>query len=145
VYHSAPLAEETEFAGSPHLKVFISIDTPDTDFEVALYEILPDGRSVRLGSDVRRARFRETTEKEVFLKPGDVLPYDFDFPFFARRLAKGSRVRLVLRAPNSIFLEKNYNSGGDVADETAAVARTAHVRVYHDREHASVLTLPIGR
>jgi hypothetical protein len=58
-------------------------------------------------------------------------------------MAKGSRLRLVVSAPNSINFEKNYNSGGVVANETAKDARAARVRILHDAEHASVLDVPI--
>jgi hypothetical protein len=42
---------------------------------------------------------------------------------------------------NSIFWQKN--SGGVVADETVKDARTAHVKIYHDSEHASAIDLPL--
>ena len=72
--------------------------------------------------------------------------YTFDnFTWFARRIAKGSRLRLVFSCPNSINLEKNYNSGGDVSRETAKDARTAHVVLYHDAAHTSALELPVVR
>jgi predicted acyl esterase len=72
--------------------------------------------------------------------------YDFHgFTFFSRRIAKGSRLRLMLRSPNSIQLEKNYNSGGVVANESAKDAHTAHIAVYHNAGHASYLELPISR
>jgi predicted acyl esterase len=90
------------------------------------------------------APFAEDTEKLVV--PGQVLPYTFDtFTWFSRRVAKGSRLRLVVSCPNTIYLEKNYNSGKPVADETAADARTAHVMVYHDAEHPSAVELPVVR
>jgi uncharacterized protein len=57
---------------------------------------------------------------------------------------KGSRLRLAVYSPNSIFWQKNYNSGGVVAEETAKDARTAHVKIYHDAEHASAIQLPLG-
>jgi predicted acyl esterase len=63
--------------------------------------------------------------------------------FVARRLMKGSRLRLVISTPNSIFWQKNYNSGGVVADETAKDARTAHIQVYHDTAHASLIQLSL--
>jgi len=72
------------------------------------------------------------------------VPYVFDgFTFFSRRIAKGSRMRLVLNCLNSIYWEKNYNSGGVVANETAKDARTAHITVYHDAAHPSRLELPV--
>ena len=54
--------------------------------------------------------------------------------------------RLVLEfGIDSMFWEKSYNSGGDVAAESVWDARTAHVTLVHDAEHASVLEIPIGR
>jgi hypothetical protein len=120
------------------------MDVPDTDLEVDLYEVLKDGSSVALTSDVKRARYRESLRAEKLVTAGEVLPYKFEtFTWVSRRLAKGSRLRLVVTCPNTIGLEKNYNSGKPVAGETAADARTAHVLVYHDAEHPSALELPV--
>jgi hypothetical protein len=58
-------------------------------------------------------------------------------------VSKGSRLRLLLISPNSFALEKNYNSGGVVAEESAKDARTAHITVYHDAQHPSVLEIPV--
>src|SRR5205814_2065727 len=143
VYHTEPLAAETPFIGCPSATLWISIDTPDTDLEADLYEIQPDGTSIALWSDVRRLRYRESLREAKLVKPGEIVKCDFDPGLFvARRLIKGSRLRLVVYSPNSIFWQKNYNSGGVVADETAKDARTAHVKVYHDTQHASAIELP---
>jgi hypothetical protein len=56
---------------------------------------------------------------------------------------KGSRLRLVVSSPNTIFLQKNYCSGGIVAEETAKDARTCHVQIYHDATHPSAIQLPL--
>jgi predicted acyl esterase len=78
------------------------------------------------------------------VKPGEIGQYEFSgFTFFSRRIAKGSRLRLVLNSPNSIYQEKNYNSGGVVAEESGKDARTAHITVYHDNNHPSSLELPL--
>jgi hypothetical protein len=60
-------------------------------------------------------------------------------------VAKGSRLRLVVTALNSLFFEKSYHSGGVVADESGKDARTAHVTLWHDAGHPSALTVPLGR
>ena len=120
VYHSEPFPEATEISGQLKLTLWMSLDVPDTDFKADLYEILPDGGSVLLTSDLLRARYRESLERETLVPPGEILRYDFTgFPWFSRRVSKGSRLRLVVACPNSIYLQKNYNSGGVVADETA--------------------------
>jgi uncharacterized protein len=120
------------------------MDVPDTDFAAELDEILPNGTSVELTSDMLRARYRDSLTEEKLVKPGEINRYEFSgFTFFSRRVPKGSRLRLVLTSPNSIQLEKNYNSGGIVAEESGKDARTAHITLYHDAQHQSLLDLPI--
>jgi uncharacterized protein len=144
VYHSEPFADATEISGFVKLSVWLSIDVPDTDLSAGLYEIMADGRSVALTGDSLRARYRVSLGQEKLVKPGEVEKYEFSgFTFFSRKIAKGSRLRLVFSAINSPDTEKNYNSGGVVANETAKDARTAHITVYHDVQHPSVIELPI--
>jgi putative CocE/NonD family hydrolase len=144
VYHSQPFEAETDLAGCLKLTAWISLDVPDTDFLAVVSEILPDGSHIQLSQDLLRARYRQSLRQETLVPPGDILPYEFSgFTFFARRLARGSRLRLVLSCPNSIFYQKNYNSGGVVAAESAKDARTAHITLYHDPEHPSCLEVPV--
>ena len=144
VYHFEPLPNETPLIGCPSVTLWVSIDTPDVDLEADLYEIQPDGTSIALWSDLRRLRYRESLREAKLVKPGEIVKCDFNPGLFvARRLMKGSRLRLIVTAVNSIFWQKNYCSGGVVADETAKDARTCHVQVYHDATHASALQIPL--
>jgi uncharacterized protein len=144
VYHTEPLPNETPFVGCPALTLWVTIDTPDVDLECDLYEIQPDGTSIALWSDLRRLRYRGSLREAKLVKPGEVVRCDFNpGTFVARRLMKGSRLRLVVTAVNSISWQKNYCSGGVVAEETAKDARTCNVQVYHDAEHASMIQLPL--
>lgn len=144
VYHTEPFDRDTEITGSPRFLAWLSIDVPDLDFQVDLSEILPDGTSVALSTDQMRARHRESPRQEKRVEPGKALPYDFDsFTFFSRRIAKGSRLRLVISSPNSIYSEKNWAGGGVVARESGKDARTAHVTLYHDAGRPSRLELPV--
>jgi uncharacterized protein len=145
VYHSAPLPRDTEATGWVKLRLWLRLDVPDTDFNVTLAEVLPRGKVIRLTQDQVRARYRESLRREKLAIPGEIAEYAFEgFPFFSRRLAKGSRLRLVVTCLNSIFYQKNYNAGGVVARESGKDARTAHVSLYHDAEHPSWLELPQG-
>jgi putative CocE/NonD family hydrolase len=144
VYHSAPFEEDTEVTGWVKLVAWMELDVADTDFEATLSEILPDGSQVKLTHTLQRARYRESVEQERLIPPGQIIRYQFrDFFFFSRRITRASRLRLVIRCANSIFLEKNYNSGGVVAEESADDAHTAHVTLFHDEEHESYLELPM--
>lgn len=144
VYHSEPFARDTEVTGYLKFVAWMSMDVPDTDFQVAVYEITPSGTSILLTQDMMRARYRESLKEQKLVKPGDINRYEFSgFTFFSRQIAKGSRLRLVVCSPNSIQLEKNYNSGGVVAEESGKDARTAHVSLYHDNQHESYLVTPV--
>ena len=130
--------------GCPKISLWVSIDTPDVDLETDLYEIQPDGTSIGLWGDSRRLRYRESLREQKLVKPGEIVKCDFDPGLFvARRLMKGSRLRLIVTSPNSINWQKNYNSGGVVAEETGKDARTANVKIFHDAEHASAIDLPL--
>jgi len=144
IYHSAPFAKATEVTGYLKLEVWIAMDVPDTDFQVTVSEIMLDGSHMLLAQDWLRARYRESLRQETLVVPGEIDRYEFDgFTFFSRQIARGSRLRLVITCPNSIYAQKNYNSGGVVAEESGQDARTAHVTLYHDGEHPSFLELPI--
>jgi putative CocE/NonD family hydrolase len=144
VYHTDPLPNETPLIGCPKLSLWVSIDTPDTDFQANLFEIQPDGTSIALWSDLRRLRYRESLRQAKLVNPGEIVQCEFNPGLFvAHRLMKGSRLRLVVSSPNSIFWQKNYNSAGVVADETAKDARVAHVKAYHDAAHTSAIQLPL--
>jgi len=111
---------------------------------VTLHEIMPDGTSIQLTDDALRARYRESNREEKLVKPGEITRYEFkQFWFFSRQIAKGSRLRLVFWSPNSIHLEKNYNSGGVVAEESGKDAKTAHITLYHDSDHPSYVEIPV--
>jgi putative CocE/NonD family hydrolase len=145
VYHGEPFTAPTEISGTPRLTLWIAMNVPDTDFVATLYLLTPDGGSVLLGEDSLRARYRHSPEHEELVHPGAVERYDFTFPFHARVAPRGSRLRLVVRSPNDIYWEKNYGSGGPVADESGKDARTAHITLFHDAAHPSALELPLAR
>ena len=144
VYHSKTFDDATEISGFPKLTAWLSMNVPDTDLYATLYEILADGSSVQLTGAQMRARYRDSLREAKPVLAGTPEKYVFDnFTFFSRRVAQGSRLRLVIGSINSTGAEKNYNSGGDVASETAKDARTAKITLLHDESHPSALELPI--
>jgi putative CocE/NonD family hydrolase len=145
VYQTAPLTEPLDLAGQVRLRLWLSMDVPDTDFSATLFEVTRDGRAIYLTRQLQRARYREGLERERLVTPGEITPFVLDdFDFFARRIASGSRIRLVVGALNSLGFEKNYNAGGVVAHQSGKDARTARVNLHHDASRPSALELPIA-
>lgn len=102
VYESEPLPQDAEIFDFIRVQLFMSLTTPDADFEVNLYESTPDGKSFPLGSCVLRARYRNSLQQEELVKPGEINWYTFDtFRFLSKKLLKGSRLRLVVENLNS--------------------------------------------
>ncbi|MEP7245223.1 MAG: CocE/NonD family hydrolase [Gammaproteobacteria bacterium] len=146
VYHSAPFEKDTEVSGFFTLSAWLSIDQPDTDFSVSVYEIRKDGGSILLTSDLKRARYRESAREAKLITTRKPQRYDFKgFTFTSRRIEQGSRLRLVIAPVNSIYSQKNYNSGVDVSAESMQDARVVTVTLYHDRAHSSALFVPMGQ
>ena len=146
VYHSEPFADEVEISGFFELEAWLAIDQPDTDFRVGVWEILSDGSAVQLTSDWLRARYRESFREEKLVNADVPLLYSFErFMFVSRRVSRGSRLRLVIGPLDSVYWQRNYNSGGVVNRESIDAARPVTVRLFHDESHPSALYVPFGQ
>jgi uncharacterized protein len=146
VYDTEPYADGVDIVGRPIVRLFLSMDVPDSDLRVQLFEIRRDGTAVFLGHDWIRARYRNGARQVSFVTPGKIEEYAFDqFPFIARSLGPGSRLRLAISPLGaSIHQQRNRNSGGEVADETARDNRVARVSVALGPK-LSTVTVPYGR
>lgn len=144
VFHSEPFARPIEFAGHIRLKLSVQSDTPDFDLWAQVLLVQPDGSTIRLGEDIRRARFRNGFFQQELLKPGQIVEMPFEFNWSAWRIPAGARLRLAIAPLNSPQYQKNYNTGGRIGYERIEDARIAHIQIFHDKEHPSVLTLPIA-
>jgi len=145
VYHSAVFDRDTEVSGFFRLSAWIAIDQPDTAFRADVYEIRQDGSSIALASQVVQARYRQSVREPQLVKTKAPQRYELEhFPFVSQEIKKGSRLRLVIAPVNSIQSEKNYNSGGVVAEESMKDARPVNVKLFHDPQHQSTLYVPLG-
>jgi putative CocE/NonD family hydrolase len=146
VYHSAPFASDTEIAGFFKLSAWIALDQPDTDFSVWIYDIDTRGQSILLTTDLLRARYRTNLRQPKLVDTREPLRYDFErFTFVSCLIRKGNRLRLVISPFNSIYSQKNYNSGGIVAEESMKDARRVTVKLFHDEARPSTLYVPLGQ
>ena len=150
VYHSAPFDHDSEITGFFQLSAWIAIDCPDTDLYVSVHEVTAQGTSILLATDALRARYRLGDRVPLLIDTLEPQLYEFDrFTFTSREVKRGSSLRLVVapmgRLMEVTFSERNYNSGGTVARESAHSARPVNVRLYHDDARQSVLHVPFGQ
>lgn len=142
VFESAPLEAPATLLGVPDLTLSLSVNVEDTDLMFALQALLPDGSVLNLSMDFLRLRHRDPDDPIRLMRPGEIENVRFRTArIVARRLPCGARLRLVIRSPASIYLERHRNSGKPVAEQTMADARTAHITIHAAQ---SRLVVPIA-
>ncbi len=144
VYISGVLDSTTQIVGRFEVGLNLSLNVPDTDMQVGLYAINPAGETTYIGSDLLRLRYREGLETPKLAKPNEVFFCKFDTPYItALEIEKGSRLVLTIGSLNSMYYQKNYNSGKDVSLETKEDALTAKISIHHSSEYANYVKIPI--
>ena len=137
------LAEPTEWTGKVRAELFVSSDAKDSDVIVRVTDVYPDGRSILLIDYVRRLRYREGYEKEVFMEPGKVYPVSFDVGWVSQVFAKGHRIRVTVAGTGAPFYEPNPNTGEPLGLDFPKNAVTAKNAVHHEKGHASRIVAPV--
>ena len=142
-YSSPPLEKDTEVTGPVLLKLYATSSAPDTDFVGRLVDVYPDGRAINITEGVIRARFRKESywEKPELIKPGTTYEYMIDLQATSNVFKKGHRIRLDITSSDFPLWDRNLNTGHLPWLDTEI--RKAKQTIYHDRQKASYLTLPI--
>jgi putative CocE/NonD family hydrolase len=147
VLHTEPMAAETVLAGRPRLSLRLAVDQPDADLFAELQEVLPDGSAVVLSDTSVRLRYRKGATApavpSALMTPGkdELIPFP-PFSFFARSLAKGSRLRLIVTTGPYLGWQRNTNTGGDLATEPLSHGRVAHLTLMTGPGTGSEIDLP---
>jgi putative CocE/NonD family hydrolase len=142
-FTSDVLAEPVEWTGKVTAEVFLSSDAPDTDVIVRVSDVYPDGRSMLLMDYVRRVRYREGYDKEVFLQPRQVVPVRFDVGWTSIVFNKGHRIRVTVAGTGAPFYEANPNTGEPLTIDPPTRTRVAHNQLHVNSSHASRIIAPV--
>ena len=142
-YTSAVLEDDLEVTGPVSLSLFVTSSAVDTDFTGKLVDVYPDGRAMILTDGILRARYRESLSTAKLMQPGSVYELHIDMIATANLFRAGHRIRLEVSSSNFPRFDRNTNSGGVIANETAADFVVATNRVWHDGSHPSHLVLPV--
>ena len=141
VFTSKALTKPLEVSGQMTASLWASSDARDTDWNVMLLDVFPDGHAERVQDGVARARFRRGFDKVVLLTPGKVERYDIDLWFTSRVFAPGHKLRVSVSSALFPKYDRNLNTGGN--NETDNRFVVAHQRVLHDSVHPSHIVLPV--
>jgi uncharacterized protein len=140
-YTTAPLVKDIEITGPMTASLWAATDAKDTDWNVMILHVYPDGRAERIQDGVMRARFRNGFDKPSLLEPGTICKYEIDLWFTSRVIPAGHRLRVTVASAGFPKYDRNLNTGGDNERETHYVV--ARQRILHDAAHRSRVRLPI--
>jgi putative CocE/NonD family hydrolase len=140
-YTTAALSKDTEITGPMTVTLWAVTDAKDTDWNVMILHVYPDGRAERIQDGIVRARFRGGFDKPSLVEPGKAYQYDIDLWFTSRVIPAGHRLRLTVASAAFPKYDRNLNTGGDNERDTTYVV--ARQRILHDSAHRSFVRLPL--
>ncbi|MCB2205590.1 CocE/NonD family hydrolase [bacterium] len=114
LYTSAELTQAVRVQGGMQVDLHVQSDRTDTDFSVRLCDVQPDGRSIILTDGIIRARFREGTDKEILLTPGETVGVTITLQEMAHTFLPGHRIRLIIGSADYPRFDINLNDGGEL-------------------------------
>ncbi|MGI8499364.1 MAG: CocE/NonD family hydrolase [Gemmatimonadaceae bacterium] len=141
VFTSSALTKPIEVTGRMSATLWAATDARDTDWNVMLLDVFPDGHAERVQDGVARARFRQGFDRDVPLTPGKIERYDMDLWFTSRLFEPGHRLRVSVSSALFPKYDRNLNTGGNNERDSTFVV--AHQRLVHDTAHPSHVVLPV--
>ncbi len=141
-FTSDVLERDVEVIGPVTVALHAASSSPDTDFVARLTDVHPDGRSMNITEGVIRARFREDVwGAPKLMEPGRAYEFTIDLQATAHAFLRGHRIRLDITSSNFPLWDRNLNTGGDPATDTAMAV--AEQIIFHDRRRPSRVRLPV--
>lgn len=142
-YSSAILEHDLEVTGPLSLVLYVRSSAPDTDFTGKLVDVYPDGRALLVTDGILRLRYRNGFSSQQLMSPGEIQRIEIDLVATANVFRAGHRIRLEVSSSNFPRFDRNTNTGGEIAEESAADFVVAENSVLHDAAHPSHLVLPV--
>lgn len=140
-YTTSPLEDTVEAVGNPRAVLYVDSDCLDTDFYVAVCDVLPDGTSYLVSDGFLRASYRHGTAPRTPLERHVITRLEIDLMATANRWRLGHRIRVLVASAHFPNVDRNPNTGAPIAgDGQTQVARNT---VHHSMTHSSHLLLPV--
>jgi putative CocE/NonD family hydrolase len=164
-YESGALADDLTLGGPVTADLQTSISTTDADFVVKIIDVFPDslsfqridiyatnepGRIYPMGGyqmlvrgEIFRGKFRKSFEKPQPFQPGRIETVHFTLPDIAHTFKKGHRLMIQVQSSWFPLSDRNPQKFTDIYTCSEEDFQKSNIRIYHDRAHATTLTLPV--
>ncbi len=144
VFTSEVLEADLEVTGLVEAILQVSSSAADTDFHIALCDVLPDGSSINLsGLDAGylRMRYREGLDRQLLMQPNTTYTISIDNLATSNLFRKGHRIRLYITSSSFPHYDPNPNTGTEIATEQTL--NPANNTIFTGGSQPSKLILPV--
>lgn len=144
-FETAPLAEDTAIAGPVEFDLWVSTNTPDTDFTAKLVDVYPPsadyprGYALNITDGIFRVRYRNGFDKPEPVADGEIFKITISPFATANMFKRGNRIRLDISSSNFPKYDVNPNTGEP--EGTSRRKQTAVNTVFVEKDRPSVLKL----
>jgi uncharacterized protein len=138
------LRSDLTVIGAMRAELAVSVDAPDADLWVKVYDVAPDGTAYNLmspGLDVLRLSYRDGKPERTLLERGRIYRVHLGDLFTANTFKRGHRIRVVVTPSFVPDFSANLHTGE--LETASAEARTARITIYHDDLRPFRLILPV--
>jgi uncharacterized protein len=166
-YETSVLDEDLTLAGPVIADLRVSLSSTDADFVVKVIDVFPDdfhygdamtqpargretppgypmgGYQMLVHGEIMRGRFRESFEKPVPFTPNKVETVKFAIPDVAHTFKKGHRLMVQVQSSWFPLVDRNPQKFVDIYTAEDSDFQKETIRVFHDSEHPSKLTLSV--
>ncbi len=142
LFKSEPLKENLAIGGPIVLDLRFSTTAHDTDFYVNLLDIDEKGKFSAMGQAGKiRCSYRESLNKQVPLKPGQIYGVKIRLWDTAHQFAKGHQICLVMTSTEFPMFARNLGTIEPIA--TATRMEVQDQKIFHDQKNPSSLSFQV--
>jgi uncharacterized protein len=166
-FETPVLEEDLTLAGPVVADLKVSLSSTDADFVVKVIDVFPDdfhygdapaqpaprrempagypmgGYQMLVHGEVMRGRFRESFEKPMPFTPNKVETVKFAIPDVAHTFKKGHRLMVQVQSSWFPLVDRNPQKFVDIYAAEDSDFQKETIRVFHDSEHPSKITLSV--
>ncbi|HKG23415.1 MAG TPA: CocE/NonD family hydrolase [Blastocatellia bacterium] len=159
-YETPALAEDVTIAGPIVASLFVSTSGTDSDFIVKLIDVYPpdapddepNPANVHMGGfqmlvrgEVMRARFRNSYEKPVPMRPGKVTGVEFELRDAHHTFRKGHKIMVQIQSSWFPLVDRNPQKFVDIYTATEADFQKSTQRIYRAAPFGSHLKIKVEK
>jgi uncharacterized protein len=158
VYQTPPLEEDMTVAGAVSPRLWVSTSGTDSDFVVKLIDVYPfdfpnpdpNPKEVEMGGyqqlvrgEPFRGKFRNSFEKPEAFVPGAATELNFSLPDINHTFRRGHRIMVQIQSSWFPLADRNPQKFMNIPDATPSDFQKATERLYHSKQNASSILLPV--